>query len=101
MQAVLETELRMTRHHGETDARALEVAAGYAPTLGIIGTVVGLVDVLRQFSNPQSIGSGIGTAFVSTIYGLALANLLLLPMAHRIRASVAQTLRFRSLCSKA
>jgi chemotaxis protein MotA len=52
--------------------------------------VVGLIDVLRQFSKLQSVGYGIGTAFVSTIYGLVLANLVLLPAAHRIRARVAE-----------
>jgi len=90
LRAVLETQLRMNERHGESDAKALEVAGGFAPTIGIIGTVVGLIEVLRQFSNLQAVGSGIGTAFVSTIYGLALANLLLLPAAHRIRARVAE-----------
>lgn len=90
LQSILETDLRMAERHGETDAKTLEVAGGFAPTLGIIGTVVGLIDVLRQFSKLQSAGYGIGTAFVSTIYGLALANLLLLPAAHRIRARVAE-----------
>jgi chemotaxis protein MotA len=62
-----------------------------------MGTVVGLIEVLRQFSNLQSVGSGIGTAFVSTIYGLALANLLLLPAAHRIRARVADNFETQEL----
>ena len=90
LQAVLENELRMRERQGESDAKALEVAGGFAPTIGILGTVVGLIEVLRQFSNLQAVGAGIGTAFVSTIYGLALANLLLLPAAHRIRARVAE-----------
>ena len=94
---VLETDLRMKERQGESDAKTLEVAGGFAPTLGIIGTVVGLIDVLRQFSNLQSVGSGIGTAFVSTIYGLALANLLLLPAAHRIRARVAENFEIQEL----
>jgi chemotaxis protein MotA len=51
---------------------------------------VGLIDVLRQFSNMGSVALGIGTAFISTMYGLALANLILLPAAHRIRASAAE-----------
>lgn len=89
LKAILETELRMAERQGEADAKTLEVAGGFAPTIGIIGTVVGLIDVLRHFSNPQAIGFGIGTAFVSTIYGLTLANLVLLPAAHRIRAHVA------------
>jgi len=90
LQSILETDLRMAERHGETDAKTLEVAGGFAPTIGIIGTVVGLIDVLRQFSRIQSAGYGVGTAFVSTIYGLVLANLVLLPAAHRIRARVAE-----------
>jgi chemotaxis protein MotA len=97
LKAVLETQLRMNERHGENDAEALEVAGGFAPTIGIIGTVVGLIEVLRQFSNLQAVGSGIGTAFVSTIYGLALANLLLLPAAHRIRARVAENFQTEEL----
>ncbi len=97
LQAVLETQLRMNERHGESDAKALEVAGGFAPTIGIIGTVVGLIEVLRQFSNLQAVGSGIGTAFVSTIYGLALANLLLLPASHRIRARVAENFETQEL----
>jgi chemotaxis protein MotA len=97
LQTALDTELRMTERQGEADAKTLEVAGGFAPTIGIIGTVVGLIDVLRQFSNLQSVGYGIGTAFVSTIYGLALANLLLLPIAHRIRAQVAENFERQEL----
>jgi len=59
--------------------------------------VVGLIEVLRHFENIQSVGFGIGTAFVSTIYGLALANLLLLPAAHRIRARVAENFEIQEL----
>lgn len=90
LRTILETELRMAERQGEADAKTLEVAGGFAPTIGIIGTVVGLIDVLRSFSNLQVVGHGIGIAFVSTIYGLALANLVLLPAAHRIRARVAE-----------
>jgi chemotaxis protein MotA len=97
LQTVLETELRMRERQGETDAKTLEVAGGFAPTIGIIGTVVGLIEVMRHFANLQSVGFGIGTAFVSTIYGLALANLLLLPAAHRIRARVAENFEIQEL----
>ena len=87
---LLETELRLRERQSEADAKTLEVAGGFAPTIGIIGTVVGLIQVMRQFSDLQSIGAGIGMAFVSTIYGLALANVILLPMANRIRARAAE-----------
>jgi chemotaxis protein MotA len=82
--------LKLSERHGQADANALEIAAGYAPTIGILGTVVGLIEVLRNFSDVRSIGPGIGAAFVSTIYGLAAANFLLLPLAHRIHARVAE-----------
>lgn len=90
LQSALEMKVRLRERQGESDAKVLEVAGGYAPTIGVMGTIVGLIDVLRQFASLQSVASGVGTAFVSTIYGLALANLILLPTANRIRARVAE-----------
>jgi chemotaxis protein MotA len=89
LQAGLETRVRLRERAGEHDAKTLEVAGGFAPTIGVLGTVVGLIDVLRQFSNVGAVANGIGIAFVSTIYGLGLANLVLLPAAQRIRARTA------------
>jgi chemotaxis protein MotA len=100
LQVSLETEARNRERQGEADARVLEVAGGFAPTLGILGTVVGLVDVLRQFSNTQSVGYGIGMAFVSTLYGLGLANLVLLPAAHRIRARAIEEFETREMIAE-
>jgi len=97
LETVLQNELRMRERQGEADAKTLEVAGGFAPTIGIIGTVVGLIEVLRHFANLSSVGFGIGTAFVSTIYGLALANLILLPAAHRIRARVDENFEVQEL----
>ena len=96
-QAALETKLRLHERQGDADAKVLEVAGGFAPAIGVIGTVVGLIDVLRQFSNMNSVAFGIGTAFVSTMYGLALANLILLPASHRIRASVAEAFEIEEM----
>lgn len=66
-------------------ADVLEAAAGYAPTLGILGAVLGLIHVMENFAAPASIGSGIAVAFVATVYGVASANLVLLPLATRLR----------------
>ncbi len=96
-QTAIETRIRMTERQGEAGAKALEVAGGFAPTIGVLGTVVGLIDVLRQFSSVAGVAGGIGTAFVSTIYGLALANLLLLPAAHRIRARATETFELEEM----
>jgi chemotaxis protein MotA len=90
LKSALELKLRLRERQGESDAKVLEVAGGFAPTIGVLGTIVGLIDVLRQFSSLQSVANGVGTAFVSTIYGLAVANLILLPTANRIRARVAE-----------
>jgi chemotaxis protein MotA len=100
LQGTLETALRMRERQGEVDAKTFEVAGGFAPTIGIMGTVVGLIEVMRQFSSIESVGYGIGTAFVSTIYGLALANLVMLPIAHRIRARVAEAVETQELIAE-
>jgi chemotaxis protein MotA len=97
LQAILETKIRLRERQGETDAKVLEVAGGFAPTIGVLGTVIGLIDMLSQFSNLSAVAVGIGTAFVSTVYGLTLANLVLLPAAHRIRASVAETFELEEM----
>jgi chemotaxis protein MotA len=100
LQIVLENELKLSERHGQADANALETAAGYAPTIGILGTVVGLIEVLKHFSDIHSIGPGIGAAFVSTIYGLATANFFLLPLAHRIHARVAEAVETQEMIAE-
>ena len=100
LQTALETHVRLRERQGEADAKTFEVAGGFAPTIGIMGTVVGLVELLRQFSNVQAMGAGIGMAFVSTMYGLALANLLLLPLSHRIRARAAERFEMEELMTE-
>jgi chemotaxis protein MotA len=89
--SALELRLRLMERQGEADARVFENAGGFAPTIGVMGTVLGLLTVMRQFSDLTAVAGGIGTAFVSTLYGLGLANLVLLPLANRIRASVAES----------
>jgi chemotaxis protein MotA len=97
LQSDLENKIRHCERQSEAAARVLEVAGGFAPTIGVMGTVVGLIDVLRQFSNLAMVASGVGAAFTSTIYGLALANLVLLPAAQRIRARAAETFDVQEL----
>jgi chemotaxis protein MotA len=100
LQSALESQIRLCERQSDAAARVLEVAGGFAPTIGVIGTVVGLIDVLRQFSSLAAIASGVGAAFTSTIYGLALANLVLLPAAHRIRARAAETFDLQELMAE-
>lgn len=69
-------------------ARVWEAAAGYSPTIGIIGAVLGLMHVMQNLAEPSKLGSGIAVAFVSTIYGVAFANLLFLPVANKLKAII-------------
>jgi chemotaxis protein MotA len=81
----------------EAPARVFEAAAGYAPTLGILGAVLGLVQVMQRLGSPGSLGSGIAVAFVATVYGVGSANMLLLPIAGRLRERATHAARRREL----
>ncbi len=72
-------------------ARIFEAAAGYAPTLGILGAVIGLIHVMENLASPGALGPGIAVAFVATVYGVGGANLVLLPLAGRLRQAAART----------
>ncbi|HEV3334037.1 MAG TPA: MotA/TolQ/ExbB proton channel family protein [Bryobacteraceae bacterium] len=100
VQSDLENKMRHAERQSEAAAKVLDVAGGFAPTIGVMGTVVGLIDVLRQFSSLSAVASGVGAAFTSTIYGLALANLVLLPAANRIRARAAETFDLQELMTE-
>ena len=97
MRSAMENKIRIYERESDSHARILEIAGGFSPTMGVLGTVVGLVDILRQFSTIATIGSGVAVAFTSTIYGLAFANLLLLPAAYRIRARALENLQLQEL----
>lgn len=70
--------------------KVLDSAGGFAPTLGIMGAVLGLIQVMQRMDNVAEIGRGIAVAFVSTLYGLALANLILIPLAGKLRVRMRQ-----------
>lgn len=78
-------------------ARVWEVAGGYAPTLGILGAVIGLIHVMENLADPGKLGTGIAVAFVATIYGVGLANLVLLPIANKIKFSIARRVAEREM----
>jgi chemotaxis protein MotA len=82
---ILEIESQAHREAAEAPADVLEAAAGYSPTLGILGAVLGLIHVMQSLGEPSTLGGGIAVAFVATVYGVATANLLLLPLATKLR----------------
>lgn len=83
---ILELELEQEQDRAAADARVFELAGGYAPTIGIIGAVLGLIQVMKHLENIGEVGRGIAVAFVATVYGVGSANLLLLPAGAKIRS---------------
>ncbi len=82
---ILETQIDFTSQRHKTGADIFESAGGYSPTMGIIGTVLGLVNVLSNLSNPDELGPSIAVAFIATLYGVSFANLLWLPIGHKLK----------------
>ena len=90
LREVIEVEIISVRTAERQAARMWEAAGGYAPTMGIIGAVIGLIHVMENLSDPCKLGEGIAVAFVATIYGVGLANLVFLPMANKLKFSIAR-----------
>lgn len=78
-------------------AKIWSAAGGYSPTIGILGAVLGLIHVMEHLSNPEKLGAGIAVAFVATIYGVGLANLVFLPIANKLRLHIQQELKRREM----
>ena len=85
---VLETDLDLQESHDIDASKVYEALGGYSPTIGIIGAVLGLIHVMGNLADPSSLGAGIAVAFIATIYGVALANLLFLPIAGKLKVLV-------------
>lgn len=89
MRNMLELEIDLEGEQAEAEAKVFEAAGGYAPTIGIIGAVLGLIQVMKNLANIEEVGHGIAVAFVATVYGVGSANVLFLPAANKIKARVA------------
>ena len=90
LRQTMELEIAIEERWAEADARVFESAGGYAPTIGIIGAVMGLIQVMKNLANIDEVGHGIAVAFVATVYGVASANLFFLPAAGKIKAHASQ-----------
>lgn len=95
MRNILEVEVDTREQHDLGAARLYESIGGYTPTVGIIGAVMGLIQVMENLSDPSKLGHGIAVAFVATIYGVGLANLLLIPVANKLKSLVLAQSQFR------
>lgn len=97
IRGVLEVELEAREHTELVAAKVFENAGVYSPTMGIIGAVMGLMAVMQNLADPSKLGHGIAAAFVATIYGVALANLLMLPMSARLKGLVRKQTQMREI----
>ncbi|OFZ73919.1 MAG: flagellar motor protein MotA [Bdellovibrionales bacterium RIFOXYD1_FULL_44_7] len=87
---IIDTEIYLAFEEEEQAGKVFEATGGYAPTIGIIGAVLGLIHVMSMLNDPSKIGEGIAVAFVATIYGLVLANIFLIPFGTKIKRKAAQ-----------
>ena len=94
---VMEVEIGAWESRMKLGAKIWEAAGGYAPTIGILGAVMGLIHVMENLTDPSKLGAGIAVAFVATIYGVGSANLVFLPMAKKLQAHVARLVSLREM----
>lgn len=94
---IMELDLSTQEQRDLNGAKVYEAMGGYAPTLGILGAVLGLIHVMGHLEDPAMLGPGIATAFVATIYGVGLANLFYFPIANKLKGIVADQAMYREM----
>lgn len=94
---ILDVDISTYERRERQAVKVWEAAGGYAPTIGILGAVLGLIQVMENLSDPSKLGSGIAIAFVATIYGVGLANLVFLPIANKLKTVVSDETRRREM----
>ncbi len=88
IRSMMQLDIEISENRAFAEARVFESAGGYSPTIGIIGAVMGLIQVMKNLADIGEVGHGIAVAFVATVYGVGLANLLLLPAATKIKSRI-------------
>jgi chemotaxis protein MotA len=97
LREMMELEIIMAEQEGTAHAKVYESAGGYAPTVGIIGAVLGLIQVMKHLENIEEVGHGIAVAFVATVYGVAVSNLFFLPAAAKIKTRIKDASRHNEM----
>jgi chemotaxis protein MotA len=97
---ILDMDMYSKEDMGLQAAGVYEAMGGYAPTIGILGAVTGLIHVMQNLTNPGLLGQGIATAFVATIYGVGSANLIFLPIANKLKSHVLALTQSREMLTE-
>jgi chemotaxis protein MotA len=101
LRQLLEAEISRNESHDIHAAKVFESMGGYSPTIGILGAVLGLIQVMRNLADPSQLGLGIAVAFVATIYGVGFANLVFLPVANKLKTCIFHKLHFDEMIIEA
>ena len=97
LRSMMELEIGLEEQYAEEEAKVYEAAGGYAPTIGIIGAVLGLIQVMKNLANIEEVGRGIAVAFVATVYGVGSANIFFLPAGNKLKARMRRAIHLREL----
>ena len=97
LRKMMDLEIFQAERRAEAGAKVYEAAGGYSPTIGIIGAVMGLIQVMKHLENIEEVGRGIAIAFVATVYGVAVANLFFLPVANKLKARIHRDVQVKEL----
>jgi chemotaxis protein MotA len=97
IRSIMELEITILEQDADAESKVFEAAGGYAPTVGIVGAVMGLMQVMKNLANIDEVGRGIASAFVATVYGLILANFFCLPAAAKLRARTRDAIQIREV----
>jgi chemotaxis protein MotA len=97
LRKMMDLEIFQAEKRAEAGAKIYEAAGGYSPTIGIIGAVMGLIQVMKHLENIDEVGRGIAIAFVATVYGVAVANLFFLPVANKLKARIQNEVQVKEL----
>ena len=97
LQEILSTEISLDEEQEFINARVFEALGGYAPTFGIVGAVIGLIHAMAHLQNPTALGNGVATAFVATLYGVGLANMLFLPIAGKLKMKLREKILLKEM----
>ena len=97
LRETMELEISNMEEEGEHPIKFWEAAGGYSPTIGILGAVLGLIHVMENLTDPSKLGGGIAVAFVATVYGVGLANLVYLPVSGKLKLKVRSQLVAREI----
>lgn len=97
IRGVMEVELDTREHTDNLGAKVFEGMGIYAPTMGILGAVLGLIAVMQNLADPSKLGAGIAAAFTATIYGISLANLFFLPLSAKLKTAIQAQTRHREM----